>query len=62
MDRTSHKFIVKVKEEMAIVAEDSCLHPVSDPFVHGVQVGRYQGLKDALDILDALYREELDKE
>jgi len=38
------------------------LRPKSDPFEHGVQTGRYQGLQLALETLESLLRDDLKEE
>lgn len=31
--------------------------PKSDPYEHGVQVGKYHGLKQALDLIEEVHKE-----
>jgi len=56
------KFIGSIKDQQLGVAEASMMRPKSDPFEHGVQTGRYQGLQLALEILESLLRDEIQKE
>jgi hypothetical protein len=57
MDKVSHTFIVKVKQELDVLAHDGMLLSQKDTFEHGVSVGTYQGLNLALQILDAILRD-----
>lgn len=45
------KYMAKVQEEMRILSEDAMIYPKSDPFEHGVMVGRYQGMREALQLM-----------
>ena len=56
------KFIAAIKDQQRDVAESAMLRPKSDPFEHGVQTGRYQGLQLALETLESLLRDDLKEE
>lgn len=56
------QFIGAAKNRMAEIAEAAMLFPKSDLFGYGEQVGRYQGLQAALEILDAILRDDEEKE
>ena len=45
-------FMLKTEQALSELAEGSMTHPSSDPFEHGMRCGRYQGMKEALRILD----------
>lgn len=62
MDPIVGRFIGEVKKTLAETAEDSMMYPKGDPFEHGVQVGKYQGLKFSLDILESILRDINDEE
>lgn len=62
MDPIVGRFIGEVKKTLAETAEDSMMYPKGDPFEHGVQVGKYQGLKFSLDILESILRDLNDEE
>lgn len=62
MDPIIGRFIGEVKKTLAETAEDSMLYPKGDSFEHGVQVGKYQGLKFSLDILESILRDINDEE
>lgn len=55
-------FIGEAKKNLAEMAEGAMQFPKADPFEHGVQCGRHQGVQLALDILDNILRDNLDKE
>jgi hypothetical protein len=61
-DQLITRFIGDAKEALAQIAADSMHIPVSDPFGHGVQCGKYQGVEFALDILNDILRDNLEKE
>lgn len=48
------KLIVSLREAQDKQAHDSLRFPKSDPFEHGRQVGTYQGISQALDILEGV--------
>jgi hypothetical protein len=50
-------FVAKVREKMAEVATASCERPKSEPFDHGQQVGKYQGLQEAVEIFQDIIRD-----
>ncbi len=62
MSDVIHKLMVKVKEEQAVYSRDGMLYPKGDPFAHGVQVGVYQGMEKALELLHAILRDDDEKE
>lgn len=45
------KYMSKVQEEMKALSEDAMLYPKPDAFEHGVMVGRYQGMREALQLM-----------
>ena len=49
-------FISKAKDALSEMAADSMTYPKAEPFDHGVSCGRYQGIQQALDILDNIIR------
>ena len=61
-DNLIERFIGEVKKELTTISTDAMKFPKSDPFNHGTQVGNYQGLSLALDILEKLLRDNYDKE
>lgn len=62
MDPTLGKFIGEVKKTLAETAEDSMMFPKGDSFEHGVQVGKYQGLRNALEILESVMRDQQEQD
>ncbi len=56
------KFIVEGRKSLSELAEDAMMYPKSDPFEHGVQTGKYQGIRFALELLESILRETADKE
>lgn len=61
MSDVTHKFIVRLKEEQTVQAQGGMLYPKSEPFEHGVQVGIYQGMEKALELLRAILRDDEDE-
>jgi hypothetical protein len=61
-DKLIPQFIGEVKVALAEIAQDSMQFPKRDPFEHGTQCGRYQGLNLALEILESVVREDIEKE
>lgn len=51
-----------IKKEKEGMAEAAMLFPKPLPFEHGMQAGKYQGLERALEILESLLRDDLEKE
>lgn len=51
------KFIAEARRRLQEQAEAAMTMPKSDPFEHGVQVGRYQGAQSSLDLLTAILKE-----
>lgn len=56
------RLISELKKSQEEIATGAMKHPTPDPFEHGVQVGKYQGILIALDTLDFLLRDEQEKE
>ena len=53
------KWLHKIKQEsIPMVAEEAMMFPKADPFGHGVQVGKYQGLLEAVNVLEELISEQ----
>lgn len=61
-DQTISVFIGEAKKALAGMAEGAMQFPKADPFEHGVQCGRHQGVQFALDILDNILRDKFEKE
>ena len=62
MDPIIGRFIGEVKKTLAETAEDSMMYPKGEAFEHGAQVGKYQGLRFSLDILESILRDISDEE
>lgn len=60
MDRVTHKALVKLREELLEQAEAAMRFPKKDPFEHGTQVGFWQGLEAATQIIEAALKDELE--
>lgn len=56
------KLISELKSEQQAIAEGAMLRPKSEPFEHGVQSGKYQGIQIALNTLESLLRDTLNEE
>ena len=56
------QFITEAKKALSQLAEDSMMYPKADPFEHGCQCGKYQGLDFALEILESILRDDQEKE
>lgn len=61
-DKVIEQFIKEAKEALAEMAEGAMQFPRSEPFPHGVQVGKYQGLQFALEILESILSDDKEKE
>lgn len=61
-DKLISRFIGEAKQALAQIAADSMQFPKADPFGHGEQVGRWQGLNLALELLEDVLREDTEKE
>lgn len=61
-DQVIGRFIGAAKDKQRDLAEIAMKFPKADPFGHGVQVGQWQGIEFALDILDNLLRDHHQKE
>lgn len=57
-----YKFIGEVQKKLVDDAESAMVYPKQEPFEHGVQVGRWQGLREALLIVDGILRDVDDQE
>jgi hypothetical protein len=51
-----------IKGQQAEIAESAMMTPRAEPFAHGMQVGVYQGLQQALETLNAILRDDYEKE
>lgn len=56
------RFLHEAKKALGQNAEDSMMFPKADPFEHGVQVGKYQGMRMAMDLVEDIIRDNLEKE
>jgi hypothetical protein len=56
------RLIGALKEQMADIAENAMLMPKPDLFGNGITAGRYQGLMQALNTVEAILRDDYDKE
>lgn len=56
------KLISELKRAQEEFAKVGMMYPKSDPFEHGVQAGKYQGVQFALDTLDDILRDDNEKE
>ena len=56
------RLISELKRAQEEIATAGMMFPKSDPFEHGVQAGKYQGVQLALDIIENLLRDDLEKE
>ena len=61
-DQVIQRFIGEVKQTLSQHAEDSMEFPKAEPFEHGLQVGKYQGIQYALNILEVIMRDDRFKE
>ena len=59
MDRTVHSIITALRGDQQRILESLGNLPKSDQFDHGVQVGTYQGLKRAIDIVEGILDDQL---
>lgn len=57
-DRLLSDYIGRLRADMDEQAHGSCRFPKADPFEHGVQVGKYQGMEGALKLLTSLIEEQ----
>jgi hypothetical protein len=58
MDRTVLDIITTLRSEKQVFLEAVGDFPKSDPFEHGVQVGKYAGLRAALEIIDSVLKDQ----
>ena len=56
------KLISDLKFAQEEIATAGMMRPKADPFEHGVQAGKYQGVQLALDIIENILRDENEKE
>jgi hypothetical protein len=61
-DRAIAEFVKEAKEALVEIAEGAMQFPRSEPFLHGVEVGKYQGLRFALGILENILSDVKEKE
>ena len=47
-------FIHQLKQRQEEIAVSNMKRPMSDPLLHGVQVGKWQGLQEALEMLESI--------
>jgi hypothetical protein len=58
MDRTVASIITSLKAEQQELLEAMGDFPKSDQFDHGTQVGNYQGIRKALEIVESVLNDE----
>ena len=51
-----------LNDDMVELAEEAMLRPKGDPFEHGVQCGKYQGMWHSKEILTAILRDDYNRE
>lgn len=56
------RLIGALKDQMADLAENAMLMPKPDLFGQGLTAGRYQGITQALNTVEAILRDDYDKE
>jgi len=61
-DQIIAAIIGALKEEQQVQLEALGKFPKSDPFEHGLSVGCYRGMADALNIVTAILRDEAEEE
>ena len=59
MDRTVHSIITALRGDQQRILESLGNLPKSDQFDHGVQVGTYQGLRRAIEIVEEILDDQL---
>jgi len=59
MDRTVHSIITALRGDQQRILESLGNLPKSDQFDHGVQVGTYQGLRRAIEIVEGILDDQL---
>ena len=62
MDKTTYQILTKIREELLIRAEATVQFPREEPFHHGVQVGVWQGLKLAHEIIESVLQDDEEAE
>jgi hypothetical protein len=58
MDRTVASIITSLKAEQQELLEAMGDFPKSEAFEHGTQVGNYQGIRKALEIVESVLNDE----
>ncbi len=58
MDRTISRIITALKDEQQKLLESLGDFPKKDCFDHGTQVGQYQGIRKALEIVESVLNDE----
>lgn len=61
-DRVIVQIISALKDEQQTLLEALGKFPKSEPFDHGLAVGSYRGVTDALNIITAVLRDEAEEE
>ena len=61
-ERLIVRFISEVKNTSTQHAEDAMIYPKVEAFERGLQVGKYQGLQHALQILESIMCADQEKE
>lgn len=61
-DQVLQKFIQEARAASTEIAIGAVTFPKGDLFQYGVEVGKFQGLNLALEILDTILRGDVDKE
>lgn len=61
-DKLITRFVSEARQALTQIAIDSMMFPKADPFSHGEQVGKYQGLNFALELLEDILCDDREKE
>ena len=56
------KYVAELKAQQQEIAASTLIRPRSEMLHYGVMAGRYQGIQNALDVLDSILRDETEKE
>ena len=56
------KYVAELKAQQQEIATSTLIRPHSEMLHYGVMAGRYQGIQNALDVLDSILRDETEKE
>lgn len=54
-------FIDKANTRLAEMAKGAMEYPKSDPFEHGIQVGYFRGVQEALNILENIMNDDYEQ-